>query len=77
MYKFTPFFLEDLTVAARHDSIRSKLNRWIEARVVSVPHGKAGWPRWAKGRTAEVGGVHPDFSCWVVREYLPDCHNTL
>lgn len=77
VYKFPPFFLEDLTVPLRHDSIRTKLNRWIEARVVSVPHSKAGWPPWAKGRTAEVGEAHPDLSCWVVRKYLPDCHKTL
>ena len=27
--------------------------------------------------TAEVWGICPGFSCWVVREHLPDCHKNL
>ncbi len=90
VYNFHFFFSEDLTATFSHGSIQKiesldlllhflvqGRGNWIEARVASVPHGKAGWPQWAKGRTAEVRRNHPVSSCWVVREYLPDCHKTL
>ena len=63
-----------LTTQKRDARIHSKLNRLIEARYSSVPSGKVVQPPEEKGITAEVWEICPGFSCWVVREYLPDCH---
>ena len=63
-----------LTTGNRDARIHSKLNRLIEARYSSVPSGKVVQPPKEKGITAEVWEICPGFSCWVVREYLPDCH---
>ena len=91
MQKFAGFFrpgLEDftkcretrkkqLTIRKSDARIRTKLNRLIEARYSSVPPGKVVQPPMGKGIIAEAGGSCPGFSCWAVREYLPDCHNSL
>ena len=66
-----------LTIKKCDARIHSKLNRLIEARYSSVPSGKVVQPPKGKGITAEVWEICPDFSCWVVREYLPDCHKNL
>lgn len=66
-----------LTTRERNARIHSKLNRLIEARYSSVPSGKVVQPPKGKGITAEVWEICPGFSCWVVREYLPDCHKNL
>ena len=66
-----------LTTRERNARIHSKLNRLIEARYSSVPSGKVVQPLKEKGITAEVWEICPGFSCWVVREYLPDCHKNL
>ena len=66
-----------LTTGNRNARIHSKLNRLIEARYSSVPSGKVVQPPKGKGITAEVWEICPGFSCWVVREYLPDCHKNL
>ena len=63
-----------LTIGNRDARIHSKLNRLIEARYSSVPSGKVVQPPKEKGITAEVWEICPGFSCWVVREHLPDCH---
>ena len=63
-----------LTTQKRDARIHSKLNRLIEARYSSVPSGKVVQPPEEKGITAEVWEICPGFSCWVVREHLPDCH---
>ena len=63
-----------LTIKKRDARIHSKLNRLIEARYSSVPSGKVVQPPKEKGITAEVWEICPGFSCWVVREHLPDCH---
>ena len=63
-----------LTTGKRNARIHSKLNRLIEARYSSVPSGKAVQPPKEKGITAEVWEICPGFSCWAVREHLPDCH---
>lgn len=66
-----------MTTGNRSARIHSKLNRLIEARYSSVPSGKVVQPPEEKGITAEVWGICPGFSCWVVREHLPDCHKNL
>ena len=66
-----------LTTGNRNVRIHSKLNRLIEARYSSVPSGKVVQPPKEKGITAEVWEICPGFSCWVVREHLPDCHKNL
>ena len=66
-----------LTIGNRDARIHSKLTRLIEARYSSVPSGKVVQPPKGKGITAEVWEICPGFSCWVVREYLPDCHKNL
>ena len=66
-----------LTIGNRDARIHSKLNRLIEARYSSVPSGKVVQPPKEKGITAEVWEICPGFSCWVVREHLPDCHKNL
>ena len=53
------------------------MNRLIEARYSSVPSGKVVQPPKEKGITAEVWEICLGFSCWVVREHLPDCHKNL
>ena len=91
MQKFTEFFrleLEDftkyrqtrkkqLTIRKSNARIRTKLNRLIEARYSSVPSGKVVQPPVGKGIAAEAWGSCPGCPCWAVREYLPDCHNSL
>jgi len=66
-----------LTIKKCDARIHSKLNRLIEARYSSVPSGKVVQPPKEKGITAEVWEICPGFSCWVVREHLPDCHKNL
>ena len=66
-----------LTIGNRDARIHSKLNRLIEARYSSVPSGKVVQPPKEKGITAEVWEICLGFSCWVVREHLPDCHKNL
>ena len=66
-----------LTARECNARIHSKLNRLIEARYSSVSSGKVVQPPKGKGITAEVWEICPGFSCWVVREYLPDCHKNL